>query len=475
MPRLSNATLATLPPAIARPAYDRSALGRGIVHLGLGAFHRAHQAAYTDAVLAAGDLRWGIVAASLHSPGTRDALAPQNGLYALNVSGADDGTSVIGAITSILVAPENPAALIAAMAAPATAIVSLTVTEKAYCHNPATGSLDPNHPDIQHDLAYPDAPRSALGFLAAALRRRRADGLAPFTVLCCDNLPANGAVLHRLLQQFAALSSTDIGGDIACPSTMVDRIVPATTDADRARIAQALGVTDAWPVVTEPFTQWVVEDRFTLGRPDWPGVTFVHDVAPFEAMKLRMLNASHSALAYLGYLAGAETVADAMRQPRLAAFAERVMDEAAAVLPRGLDTDSYKRSLLARFRNEALRHRTWQIAMDGTQKLPQRILTTLSERLQLGLPIDTQAMVIAAWMRFVTGVDEAGQPIEIRDPLAPELARRTTEAGPVPARLAPTLLDIRAVFGELGADPRLRAAVESCLTKLYAHGALLAV
>lgn len=477
MPRLSNATLRLLPPSVARPSYDRASLGQGIVHLGVGAFHRAHQAAYTEAVLNAGDLRWGITAASLRSPDTRDALAPQDGLYTLDVRGEAERLAVIGAVTRILVAPENPAALVAALADPATAIVSLTVTEKAYCHDPATGMLDEAHPDIRHDLAHPETPRSALGVLAAALARRRAAGTAPFTVLCCDNLPANGRTVHRLLTAFASLRDRDLGlfvhAEVACPDTMVDRIVPSTTDEDRARVSAALGLEDAWPVVTEPFTQWVVEDRFPLGRPAWEdlGVTMVRDVAPFEAMKLRMLNASHSALAYLGYLAGAETVADAMANPGLAAFAERVMDEAAVTLPSGLDTDGYKRSLLARFRNPALRHRTWQIAMDGTQKLPQRILATLADRLRAGLPIETQAMVIAAWMRFATGRDEAGRPIDVRDPLAPELARIAGEAGPAPDRLVPALLALSTVFGELGRDERVRSAVIHALAMLYAVGA----
>ncbi len=474
MNRLSNRTLDQLPPPVTRPGYDRSALGNGIVHLGLGAFHRAHQAAYTDAVLAAGDHRWGITAASLRSPDTRDALGPQDGLYTLDVRGEHDRVAVIGAITGILVAPEDPAALIARLADPATAIVSLTVTEKAYCRDPASGDLDPTHPDIAWDLGHIHAPRSALGFLAAAIARRRDHGLAPFTVLCCDNLPSNGRTVHRLLQQFASLHDRDLAayieGEVACPDTMVDRIVPATTDADRARIAGALGLEDAWPVVTEPFTQWVIEDRFPAGRPEWEraGATMVADVGPFEAMKLRMLNASHSALAYLGYLAGAETVADAMRDPGLAAFAARVMDEAAVTLSPGLDTEAYARSLLDRFRNPALHHRTWQIAMDGSQKLPQRVLATLSDRLGRGLPIATHALIVAAWMRYVTGIDEAGAPIDVRDPLADLLARTAAETGP--DRLAPALLDLRQVFGDLGSDERVRSAVTEALRRLYDVG-----
>ena len=480
MTRLSPAALDVLPAAVARPCYDRSAVATGIVHLGVGAFHRAHQAAYTEALLAAGDTRWGITAASLRSTGTRDALAPQDGLYTLNIRGDEDRFAVIGSIQRVLVAPETPHALLDAMCAPATAIVSLTVTEKAYCRDPATGALDDAHPDIVHDLTHPDAPRSVLGMLAAAIARRRAEGTRPFTVLCCDNLPANGDAVHRVLSEFARLRSPDLGAfvaaEIACPDTMVDRIVPATTDEDRARVATALGVEDAWPVVAEPFTQWVIADRFPAGRPAWDqaGATLVNDVAPFEAMKLRLLNASHSALAYLGYLAGRETVAEAMADPGLAAFAARVMDDATPTLalPPGTDVAGYKRSLLERFRNPALRHRTWQIAMDGTQKLPQRILATIADRLAAGLPIETHAMVVAGWMRFAAGVDEAGRPIDVRDPKEAELAAIARTAGPVATRLAPALL---ALFGAQGRDERVVAAVTAALGRLYAVGAARAV
>jgi fructuronate reductase len=483
MPRLSTATLSQLPGAVTRPSYDRDALQTGIVHLGLGAFHRAHQAVYTEAVLASGDLRWGIAAASLRSPATRDALAPQDGLYTVNTRGESDSMAVIGSVHRCLVAPEDPAALLAIMAAPATAIVSLTVTEKAYCRDAATGLLDESHPDILHDLANPTAPRSALGYLAAAIRRRHRENLRPFTILCCDNLPANGATIHRLLARLAALQSPDLGqfiaGEIACPDTMVDRIVPATTPDDRARVAGALGMDDAWPVIAEPFSQWVIADHFPAGRPAWEqvGATMVADVAPFEAMKLRLLNASHSALAYLGYLAGEQTIASAMRDPGLAAFAAAIMDDAipTLALPPGTDVAAYRRSLLARFRNPALQHRTWQIAMDGSQKLPQRILGTIQDRLNRGLPIDTHAMVVAGWIRYVTGTDEAGQPIDVRDPIATELAAVAQQAGPNPAQLAEHFLAIRSVFGPFGDDPRLRSAVATALTRLYTMGARRAV
>lgn len=478
--RLTEAGLAALPDGIGRPRYDRAAVRSGIVHLGIGAFHRAHQAAYTDAVLGAGDARWGIAAASLRSPGTRDALAPQDGLYTLNVQGKASSFAVIGSVQRVLVAPEDPAALVDALCRPEVAIVSLTVTEKAYCRDPATGLLDEAHPAVAHDLANPRAPRSALGFLAAGIARRREAGLPPFTVLCCDNLPANGAATHRVLMRFAGLLSPGLGGyvqdQVACPDTMVDRIVPATTQADRARVAAALGLDDAWPVVAEPFTQWVIEDRFPAGRPAWEmaGAQFVRDVAPFEAMKLRLLNGSHSALAYLGCLAGCETVAEAMEDAGLAGFVEALMADAASTLtvPPGTDVAGYARSLLRRFRNPALHHRTWQIAMDGSQKLPQRLLGVIRERIAKGLPIARHALAVAAWMRCVAGVDERGHAIEVRDPLAAELAAVAREAGPVPERLAPALLGVPAIFGaDLPANPHVRACVTEALAALCALGA----
>ncbi len=260
---------------------------------------------------------------------------------------------------------------------------------------------------------------------------------------------------------------------------MVDRIVPETTDADRAAVSAELGMTDAWPVITEPFTQWIVEDNFVAGRPDFAraGVQLVADVTPFEHMKLRLLNASHSALAYLGYLAGHETIAAAMSDDRFAAFARGVMEDAAVTLsmPEGTDPAAYSASLLQRFANPALRHRTWQIAMDGSQKLPQRLLATMQDRLRQGLPIDTHALAVAGWMRYVTASDENGQAIDVRDPLASELAAIAREAGPVADRLAPALLDVRSIFGALGTDPRMRSAVMRALSRLYEQGARQAV
>jgi fructuronate reductase len=484
--RLAAAALDRLPQDVARPGYDRGAVATGIVHLGVGAFQRAHQAMYTEAALNAGDRRWGILGASLRAPAVRDALKPQDGLYTLAVRGAEgERLQVIGAIKDVLVAPENPEALLAALCDPAVAIVTLTVTEKGYCYDPATAALDEAHPDIVHDLAQPAQPRTVPGFLVEALRRRRANSVRPFTVLCCDNLPHNGRTVGAIVARFAALREPALGhfirNEIAFPSTMVDRITPATTDEDRAAIARRLGVTDASPVVTEPFTQWVIEDRFAGGlRPDWSitGAEFVSDVAPFENMKLRLLNGSHSTLAYLGYLAGYETVADTMRDANYRTLAEAVMDAAATTLkmPPGTDVAAYKRALIERYANPALKHRTWQICMDGSRKLPQRLLGTIRDRLAAGAPIGMLAMGVAGWMRYVTGVDEHGKAIDVRDPLSARLRAIADQAELVAGRLAPALLEVREVFGsELAADVRFRDAVTGALGRITAVGAKAAV
>ncbi|TPI62742.1 mannitol dehydrogenase family protein [Mesorhizobium sp. B3-1-7] len=411
--RLSNATFAELPPEVLVPRYDRKSVASGIVHLGVGAFHRAHQAAYVDACLADGESDWGIVGVSLRSPDTRDALKPQDGLYTLAIrDSAGERLQVIGSIQSLLVAPEDPGAVLAALTDPRIRIVTLTITEKAYLRA-ADGTLDSAHPDIVHDLANPGSPKTAHGFLAESLARRRAAGTSPFTVLCCDNLPANGATLHRLLIEFAKLRDAQTGSgdqllaghvadEVAFPSSMVDRIVPATTDTDRARIAGELGIDDAWPVMTEPFRQWVIEDRFPAGRPAWEkfGVAMVEDVGPFEDMKLRLLNGAHSGIAYLGLLSGHATVDRAFADPSIRQFVDALWQEAIPTLPQdaGLDTSAYTAELAARFSNTALAHRTAQIANDGSQKLPQRIVASALARLEAGLLPEHLSLVVAAWI-----------------------------------------------------------------------------
>ena len=457
MDRLDPRHLDALPEPVARPRYDRDAAGIGIVHLGLGAFHRAHMAVYVDDLLARGAGDWAICGVSLRGPAVHDVLAPQDGLYTLVVRGPDGPRyRVIGSVKEVLVAPASPEAVLDRMVRPETRIVSLTVTEKGYCHSPATGALDETHPEILHDLTDPDAPVSAIGFLVSALDRRRRADLPPFTVLSCDNLPNNGDTVRDIVQRFADLTDPALSRWIedyaAFPNTMVDRIVPATTEDDRTAVEAALGCRDAWPVVTEPFRQWVIEDDFCDGRPDWDaaGAQLVEDVAPFELMKLRLLNGAHSSLAYLGYLAGYETVSDAMADPAMAAYVRRLMDEEVTptlTVPPGADLDAYKDALIARFHNPALKHRTWQIAMDGSQKLPQRLLGTVRDRLAAGQPIDCLALGVAAWMRYVTGIDEQGNAIDVRDPLADRLNSATREAGGDPKAIASNLLGIEAVFG----------------------------
>lgn len=428
--RLSNATIAKLPAEVLVPRYARNSVTPGIVHLGVGAFHRAHQAAYVDACLADGESGWGIVGVSLRSPDTRDALEPQDGLYTLAIrDSAGEQLQVIGSIQSLLVAPEDPGAVLAALTDPRIRIVTLTITEKAYLRA-ADGSLDGAHPDIVHDLANPGSPKTAHGFLAEALARRSIAGTPPFTVLCCDNLPANGATLHRLLVEFAKLRDAGLGrhvaDEVAFPSSMVDRIVPATTDADRARIGQQLGVEDAWPVMTEPFRQWVIEDRFPAGRPAWErfGVTMVEDVGPFEDMKLRLLNGAHSGIAYLGLLSGHATVDRAFADPSIRQFVDRLWAEAIPTLPQdaGLDTTAYTAELADRFSNTALAHRTAQIANDGSQKLPQRIVASALARLEAGLLPEHLSLVVAAWIAACAARGGALPEGHFTDPLDAALA-----------------------------------------------------
>lgn len=466
--------MATLAQTRARkPNYDRAQLRTGMVHLGIGAFHRAHQAVYTEECLEAGDLAWGIAGASLRSADTRNALTPQDGLYSLMTRDSDThDLRVIGAIRRIMVAPESPSRLIDTLCLPSVKIVSLTITEKGYCLEPSSGSLNEDDAGIRHDLANPAAPRTALGFITEAISRRRSRGLAPFTVLSCDNLSHNGRTTRLLLSRFAKLRDPALGAfvenEIACPNTMVDRIVPATTDDDRARIAGELGLEDAWPVMTERFSQWVIEDRFPEGRPHWEdaGALMVTDVAPFELMKLRLLNGPHSAIAYLGQLAGLATVADVM-DTEIADFVAALMDDARATLPKPpIDLTSYKASLLARFRNRSLIHRTQQIAMDGSMKMPQRIVQPVRDALTRRRSISRYALVVAAWIKFLQGGDEAGAPLTVNDPMAGTLTQLARGSDPVGDVLA-----ISAVFGDTGQDTNFRAAVVEAFAALQKDGA----
>ncbi len=477
--RLAPATLGRLAAAIERPGYDRARLPVGIVHLGLGAFHRAHQAVYTEDVLERRFGPHGICGVSLRSPAVRDRLAPQDGLYTVATRGAEgERLRVVGCLREVLVGPEDPGAVVRRIADPKVGIVSLTVTEKGYCHDPATGKLDPGHPDIRHDLEHPGRPRSAIGALVAGLELCRRRGGLPPTVLCCDNLPHNGRTLQGVVLAFAALADDALArwlaAEVAFPCTMVDRIVPATTDDDIAAVAAGLGLHDAAPVVAEPFRQWVIEDRFTGPRPAWEevGAELVADTAPYEEMKLRLLNGSHSTLAYLGYLAGFEHVFEVMRAPEFVAFLSRMMTlEVTPTLTVPVDLAGYQGRLLERFANPAIRHRTAQIAIDGSQKLPQRLLATIRDQLQAGGPIRHLALAVAAWMRYAAGRDEQGREIAVADPLADRF-RAIARAGGDPEGLAAGFLAIREVFGnDLPRERRFAAELTEGLRSLIERGA----
>ncbi|HSI58519.1 MAG TPA: mannitol dehydrogenase family protein [Ideonella sp.] len=487
--RLHPDRLTELPAGVARPAYDRAALQTGIVHLGIGAFMRAHLAAATEAALAAGDLRWGICGVSLRQPDTRDALAPQDGLYTLAIRDADaqgaprQRLQVMGAVRELLVAPENPTAVLERLAAPTTRIASLTVTEKGYCHDPASGALRLEHPDIAHDLAHPAAPRSAIGYLVRGLALRRSRGHGPLALMSLDNLPANGRVLRGAVLRLAEAADPGLAEWIAqhCsfPCSMVDRIVPRTTDADRAAIGDALGLQDAWPVLGEPFFDWAVEDHFAAGRPDWTlgGARFVAEAEPWEKLKLRMVNGTHSSIAYLGAMAGWQTVDVAIAQAPLRRHIEALMrDEIAPTLPAlpGLDLAGYGEQLLTRYANPALAHRTHQIAMDGSQKLPQRLLGTVRDRLRAGAPITRLAMGVAGWLHYLRGVDEQGLAYAVEDPLAGPLTelQRTALAGGATPQAVHQLLSFAPVFGDLAGNEQLAAAVAPALASLREQGVL---
>lgn len=484
MTRLRSSTSAHLAPQATLPAYDRAGLQTGIVHLGIGAFHRAHQAVFTEACLDAGDLRWGILGASLRSPSVADQLNPQDGLYTTLVrDGGTTAARVIGAVRGVMVAPRDPQGLVAAMADPGVQIVTLTVTEKGYHLDPATGALREDDPAIAADIAGLTGPQTAPGFLVAALALRRERGLAPFTCLSCDNLPENGERLRDAVLALARLQDRDladwIARDGAFPSSMVDRIVPATTADDIADWQARTGIEDRGLVKTEPFSQWVVEDRFAGARPGWEaaGVQLTADVRPWETAKLRLLNGAHSGLAYLGALAGHVHVHEAVADPAFAAFVDRLHDEAATTLtaPAGLDIPAYRADLKARFANAALMHKTRQIAMDGSQKLPQRLLSSIRNRLDRGQPFDALALAVAGWMRWQTGVDEAGQPYAVDDPLADRTGAIVAAGGGAHA-IARGLMGLEAVFGsDLSSDERLARVLGDALERLMRHGAAATV
>jgi fructuronate reductase len=463
--------LERLPADVQRPAYDRSQLKTRMVHIGFGAFHRAHQALATDKLAAQGS-DWGYCEVNLNSGTLIQALRQQDLLYTLTEM-ADESlhTRVIGVVTQALHGKgDGIDSVIEAMSQPDVAIVSMTVTEKGYCYMPSSGKLNPDHPDIVHDLANPTQPRSLPGLILAAIIRRRERHLPPFSVMSCDNMPENGHVTRNVITQLAERHSAELADyiqtHITFPSTMVDRIVPAMTDAAFDALAERLGSRDPVAVEAEPFFQWVIEDNFVNGRPAWEnaGAELVSDVLPFEEMKLRMLNGSHSFLAYLGFLAGYEHISDCMADAsyRAAARALMLQDQAPTLRTQGVDLEAYADSLIARYENRAIKHRTYQIATDGTQKLPQRLLDSARWHLRNGTSCDFVLLGVAGWMRYVSGVDEQGQAIEIRDPLIDQLANIVANSEDGAARVK-ALLGLNAVFG----DDLQQQAFVSRVTELY--------
>ncbi|MFI7703721.1 mannitol dehydrogenase family protein [Nonomuraea sp. NPDC049480] len=471
--RLSRLALAVVPPS-ARPGIGPGELRTGIVHLGLGAFHRAHQALYTED---AGDPAYGVCGVTMRSMAAAELLRAQDLLYSvLELDGQDASIRVCGMLTEAV----GPQEGIARIADPAVRVVTTTVTEPGYRHDPATGRLRAGDPDVAADLAG-GPPRTPVGRLVAGLRARRAAGAGPVTVICCDNLVGGGRLLGGLVTEFCELAREEgllswIGdGNVAFPSSMVDRIVPAPTGADRAAAARLLGVEDRAALATEPFRQWVIEDRFAGGRPPWEraGAVITPDVEPYETMKLRLLNGVHSVLAYLGALAGLGTVAEAMARPELAEAGRRYLELDAAptlVPPPGTDLDAYREQLLARLSNPALRHPIAQVAADGTHKLPQRLLPVIRDRLARGAEPRWAALGVAAWMRYVSaGRADDGTPLTVADAMAARLAM----PGAGPREVVDRLLGLTEVFGEdLRQDGTLRTLLSDWLTRLTADGAL---
>ncbi len=459
MNRLSRNLLVTLPAGLIRPGHDLATVRTGIVHFGPGAFHRAHQAAAMDRLLDS-DPRWGIAAVSLRSAGTVEALAAQDGLYTLAVIDRDPSMRIIAA-HSEAIGPGGGARLRVLLADPAVRIATSTVTEKGYCLG-ADGSLDFSHPDIAHDRVRPAEPASLVGWIVAGLAARRDAGTAPFATLCCDNMTGNGAKLGAacvaLAREWDRELADWIAGEAVFPDSMVDSITPASDAAFLAKVSDALGVEDRAAVQREAFTQWVLERFDMADGPDFAaaGVTLTGDVRGYEQAKLRILNGAHSTLAYVGLALGHETVFEAMSDAALAGFVTRLVHrDIAASLPaiEGLDVAAYADAVLDRFRNPAIRHLLAQIAWDGSQKLPYRLLETISEALAAGRPVDRLTVPVAAWIAFLRRKARAGE--AITDPLADVLAGAAISADPVAAVLA-----IRHVFPErLAGDARFRDGV----------------
>ncbi|MDP9248360.1 MAG: mannitol dehydrogenase family protein [Candidatus Dormibacteraeota bacterium] len=478
---LSNATLASLPQGVPGPTYDRGRVGVGIVHFGVGGFHRAHQAMYLDRLMNQRlALSWGICGVGVlpADQRMREALSAQDCLYTLMVKNPD-GTiepTVIGSIVQYLFAPDDPDAVIERMADPQVQIVSLTVTEGGYNFNAVTGQFDETNPDVVHDLQPGAVPKTTFGLITEALYRRQQRGVTPFTIMSCDNIPGNGDAARRSFTAFASLRSPDLGAflqeKVRFPNSMVDRITPVTTDEDRAELKQKFGIEDRWPVVCEPFAQWVLQDSFAGDRPPFEevGAQVVPDVEPYELMKLRLLNAGHQALGYFGYLAGYRFVHEVCQDPLFARFVRAYMDrEATPTLPPvpGIGLDEYKQNLIERFSSAAVRDTVARLCAETSDRIPKFLLPVIRENLRRGGEITLSAAVVASWARYAEGVDEHGEPIEIVDQLKDSLMANARRQHEDPL----AFIANRQVFGDLVDDERFTTAYTSALNALHSEGA----
>lgn len=459
------------------PSYDRSALTPAVVHLGVGGFHRAHQAMYFDALAERGVTGWGVIGVGLRSPGMKEALEPQDGLFTVVRRDEDgDEARVVGSILKVLHAPSEPDAVLAALADERTKLVTLTVTGEGYHVDPESGELSEDDEDVRADLADPAHPRSAAGYLAEALDRRRRAGIAPFTVLSCDNVPHNGATARAAVlglarrRQDSALAAW-VEREVAFPSSVVDRITPGASDETSAVVADDLGIDDRWPVATEPFSQWVIEDRFGGDRPplEEVGVQLVDDVEPYERMKKRLLNGSHSALGYVGYLLGHRETAEAMADPLVRRYIARLMeDEIAPPLPEvpGIDLDEYRATLLERFSNPKVGDQLARLCGRGSTKVPAYLLPSIVEARTQGRPHELLTLAVAAWVRYLRGTDLEGREIPIKDARLDELQPLAVQGGEDPE----PLMAETELFGWLADDPMLVRSVARALHRLERDG-----
>lgn len=479
--KLSNAALSKFPPSIIVPTYDRTQLRQHTVHIGVGGFHRAHQAVYLDDLLKLPDTeRWGEcgIGVLTSDDRMRDVLRGQGYLFTVvERSATAQVARVIGSMVDYIYAPEDRDGAIEKLASPDTRIVSLTITEGGYFIDEATGAFLIHHPDIQHDLQHPHEPITSIGLIAEALDRRRARGVPPFTVMSCDNLQGNGHIIRRVLLTLTGANRPEltdwIARNVTFPNSMVDRITPGTTPTDIAYVAERFGIDDAWPVVTEPFRQWVIEDTFCNGRPEWErfGAQFTSDVASYEIMKMRLLNGSHLAMGYLGAIHGFTLVHEVMADPLFLAFLEAFMDEVTPVVPiiPGVSIPVYKASLLERFSNPTINDQVTRICSEGSAKLPKWLLPTIEELLDCGQSIALPCLVVASWIHYLAlDVDERGQRLMIVDARGAELSAiaKSNPSDPL------GILRVNTIFSEsLVSKPKFIAAVADALAEIRAWGA----